>query len=173
MVKQKELSRRNGKSVVGANIRGNLAEKKGEGTFLKERMHKRTPGDQNHQEKSQWPWKRWPVQKKVGPNPLELGMSGGKSECEVGKLRRVVEDWIRLSGASGKEPSCQCRRCKRCQFHPWVGKIPWRRKSQPTPVCLPGKPHGQRSLVGYRLQGCKEIDMTEATEPACTAGHNF
>ena len=34
-------------------------------------------------------------------------------------------------------------------FNPWVGKIPWRKKSQPTPVFLPGKPQGQRSLVGY------------------------
>ena len=34
-------------------------------------------------------------------------------------------------------------------FDPWVGKIPWRREWQPTPVFLPGKSHGQRSLVGY------------------------
>ena len=32
---------------------------------------------------------------------------------------------------------------------PWVGKIPWRRKWQPTPVFLPGESYGQRSLVGY------------------------
>ena len=36
-----------------------------------------------------------------------------------------------------------------CRFHPRVGKIPWRRKWQPTPVFLPGKSHGHRSLVGY------------------------
>jgi len=41
------------------------------------------------------------------------------------------------SGASGKEPFCQCRRCKRCGFDPWVRKIPWRRARQPTPVFLP------------------------------------
>jgi len=34
------------------------------------------------------------------------------------------------------------------QFDPWVGKIPWRKKWQPTPVFLPGESHGQRSLVG-------------------------
>ena len=34
-------------------------------------------------------------------------------------------------------------------FDPWVGKIPWRGKWQPTPVFLPGEPHGQRNLVGY------------------------
>ena len=42
-----------------------------------------------------------------------------------------------------------------------VGKIPWRRKWQSTPVLLPGKSHGQRSLVGYSLWGCKESDTTE------------
>ena len=47
------------------------------------------------------------------------------------------------------------------RFYPWVRKIPWRRAWQPTPVFLPGKPHGQRSLVGYSPWGCKELDMTE------------
>ena len=42
-----------------------------------------------------------------------------------------------------------------------VGKIPWRRKWLPTPVFLPGKSHGQRSLAGYGLWGCKELDTTE------------
>ena len=59
---------------------------------------------------------------------------------------------------SGKESTCQCRRCG---FDPWVGKIPWRRKCQPTPVFLPGKSHGQRSLAGYSAQGRKESDMTQ------------
>ena len=40
-------------------------------------------------------------------------------------------------------------------------KIPWSRKWQPTPVFLPGKSHGQRSLEGYSPQGHKESDMTE------------
>jgi len=35
--------------------------------------------------------------------------------------------------------ACQCRRHRRCGFDPWVGKIPWRRKWQPTPVFLPGE----------------------------------
>ena len=47
--------------------------------------------------------------------------------------------------ASGKESSYQCRRHKRCRFHPWIGKISWSRK--PSPVFLPGKSHGQRSLA--------------------------
>ena len=45
---------------------------------------------------------------------------------------------------SGKKSTCQCRRLRRCRFDPWVMKIPWRRKWQPTPVFLPGKSHEQR-----------------------------
>ena len=45
--------------------------------------------------------------------------------------------------------------------HPWVGKIPWRRKWQPTPVFLLGEFHGQRSLVSYSPWGHKESDVTE------------
>ena len=46
-----------------------------------------------------------------------------------------------------------------------VGKIPYRKKGLPTPVFLPGKSHGQRSLASYSPWGCKE---SEATEHACT-----
>ena len=46
---------------------------------------------------------------------------------------------------------------------PWVRKIPWSRIWQPTPVLLPVKFHGQRSLAGYGPWGCKESDMTEHT----------
>ena len=51
-------------------------------------------------------------------------------------------------------------------WDPWIGKIPWRRKRQPTPVFLPGKFHGQRSLVGYSPWGRKELGMTEQLEHA-------
>ena len=62
-------------------------------------------------------------------------------------------------GASGKEPMCQCRRHKRLGFAPWVGKIPWRRKWQPTPVFLPGESHGLRSLEGYNPWGRRELPL--------------
>ena len=54
-----------------------------------------------------------------------------------------------------------CRQCGRPEFDPWVRKIPWRRKWQPTPILLPGKFHGWRSLVGHSPWGCKELDTTE------------
>ena len=65
--------------------------------------------------------------------------------------------------ASGKELSCQCRRHKRLGLDPWVGKIPWRRAWQPSPVFLPRESYGQRSLVGYSPWGRKESDTTEST----------
>ena len=69
---------------------------------------------------------------------------------------------------SGKEPTSQCRRHKRCRFDIWVWKWqPWRRKWQPTLVFLPRESHGQRSLAGYSPGGLKESDMTEATSHAC------
>ena len=64
---------------------------------------------------------------------------------------------------SGKEPNCRCRRLKRYGFHPWVRKIPWRRKWQPTPVFLPGKSNGQRTLEGYSPWGHKESDWATNT----------
>ena len=67
-------------------------------------------------------------------------------------------------GAVVKKSSCQCRRSKRRRFDPWVRKIPWRRKWQPTPVFLPRKFHGQRSLVGYSPWSCKESDTIEVTK---------
>ena len=65
-----------------------------------------------------------------------------------------------ICGASGKESACQSRRHKRGGFDPWVRKIPCWRKWQPTPVFLPGKSHGQRSLAGYSPPS-KESDTTE------------
>ena len=71
-----------------------------------------------------------------------------------------------LGGTSGKESACQCRRRKRHRFNPWVGKIPWRKAWQPTPVFLLGECHAQRNLAGYS-PGCrKKSDTTEATEQA-------
>ena len=61
----------------------------------------------------------------------------------------------------GKESACQSRRCKRHVFDPWVGKIPWSRKWQPTPTFLPGKFHGQRGLADYCPWGFKSQTLTK------------
>ena len=68
-------------------------------------------------------------------------------------------------GLSGKEPTCQCRRCG---FDPWIEKILWRRKWQPTPLFVPGKSHRKRSLAGYSPWSLKELDVTEHICRFCT-----
>ena len=76
----------------------------------------------------------------------------------------VALRFISIPGGTGdKEPICRCRRCKRCGFDPWVGRIPWRRAWQPTPIFLPGKSQSQGSLKGYGTKDCKEWYTTEAT----------
>ena len=67
-------------------------------------------------------------------------------------ILKVLPRWC-----NGKECTCQCRRRRTHRFDPRVGKIPWRRKWQLTPVCLPEKLHGQRSL-GAIVRGVTESD---------------
>ena len=81
---------------------------------------------------------------------------GDRRELGKGPGHEGLTRWL-----SGKEPACQCRRRKRCEFDPWVGKIPWRRKWQPIPVFLPGKSHAQWHLAGYSPYVCKESDTTD------------
>ena len=70
------------------------------------------------------------------------------------------EEWASLV-LSGKESACQCRRQAQHGFSPWVGKIPWSRKRQPTPVFLPGESHGQRGLASSSSWSHKKSDVTE------------
>ena len=65
-------------------------------------------------------------------------------------LMKGLPRWL-----SSKESTCQCWRHR---FDPWIRKIFWRRKWQPTPVSLPGKSHGQRNLMGYSPWCHKELD---------------
>ena len=71
-------------------------------------------------------------------------------------IKHSLERRLGFPGGSEVKNLLQCRRYR---FNSWVGKIPWRRKWQPTSVFLPGKSHSQRSLVGYSPWGLKELDM--------------
>ena len=71
------------------------------------------------------------------------------------------EWWITIQSLGFPQCKSGCLQCGRPGFDPWVRKIPWRRKWHPTPVLLPGKFHGWRSLVGYSPWGRKESDTTE------------
>ena len=61
-------------------------------------------------------------------------------------------------GSGGKSV---CLKCWRPRFDPWVGKIPWRRKWQPTPVLLPGKSQWTEEPGGLQSMGSQESDRTE------------
>ena len=74
-----------------------------------------------------------------GPRHIESGFTGGSDDKRI------------------------CLPCWRPRFDPWIGKIPWRRAWQPTPVFLPGESHGPRSLVGYGPWGRQESNRTEPT----------
>ena len=61
----------------------------------------------------------------------------------------------------GSDGKSICLQCRRPGLDPLVGKIPWRRKWQPTPVFFPGKSHGRMNQADYSPWGRKESDMTE------------
>ena len=79
------------------------------------------------------------------------------------------KDWGFLGGTVGKESACPCRRHKRPGFIPWVGKIPWSKKWQSTPVPLPGKFHGEGSRA--IVQGFTESDTSEHVHQIPTHTH--
>ena len=75
----------------------------------------------------------------------------------INKVLSSLTYVLGFSGVSdGKESAY-----RRPEFDPWIGKIPWRRKWQPTSLFLPGKPHGWWRLAGYSPWGHQELDMTE------------
>ena len=79
---------------------------------------------------------------------------GEPSPWQMCDLRQVREASDFPGESVVKESTCQGRKRG---FNSWVGKLPWRRKWQPTRVFLPGKSHGQRSLVGYSPWGRKRV----------------
>ena len=72
-----------------------------------------------------------------------------------------IENSIELSFPGGSDIRQICLQCRRPRFNPWVRKIPWRREWLSTPIFLPEKFHGQRSMAGYSSCGRKESGTTE------------
>ena len=79
---------------------------------------------------------------------LQIADKRRKAKCK-GEMERYTQTEGIPGSTRGKELACQCRRFKRHGFNSSVGKIPWRRAEQPTPVFLLGESHGERSLAGY------------------------
>ena len=87
--------------------------------------------------------------------PLEQTDQQSAGQREVTRVPGC-HSWL-----DGKESVCQCRSLRRCEFDTWVGKIPWRREWQTTPLFLPGESRGQMSLAGYSSSGHKELGMSQ------------
>ena len=91
------------------------------------------------------------------------------SSGEPNLFLRYSVDWMSTAPTNPHSASASlglrwlriCLQCRRCGFNPWVGKISWRRKWQPTPVFLPGKSYGQTSLAGCNPWGRKELDTAD------------
>ena len=99
-------------------------------------------------------------------NDFPQDISSGPVSCEalldlwlLRALQRLFYDFP--AGSVVKNPPAVRETCRRHGFDPWVRKLPWWRKWQPTPVFLPGKSHGQRSLMGYSPRGHTGSDVTE------------
>ena len=87
------------------------------------------------------------------------------NKCNFSLIATKSQQWAGFPGGpSGKRSACQCRRYR---FDPWVRKIPWRRKQQPTPLFLPGEPHGQRTLVGYSPYVCARAKSLQQCLTLC------
>ena len=125
------------------------------------------PCEQSVHWKRPWWWENWKQKEKrategemfgwhhqlngreLGQTPEDSERQGGLVCCSPwGYKGSYMTQWLNTTTRwlSGKESTCQCRRC---DFDPWVGKMPCRRKWQSPLVLLPGKSHGQQSLVGY------------------------
>ena len=112
------------------------------------------------------PWFPWERGRAKRGSSVMLGLKG-KCYFSLGLIdRKGLPRWL-----SGKESTCQCRRCRKLVSDPWVRKIPWRKKWQPTPVFLPEKL--QRSLVGYSPWGRKEYVSTHTHTDIHTHMHNL
>ena len=111
------------------------------------------------------PWsKKWQSAPVFLPGKFHGQRSlGGSSPWGCKELDTT--EWLNThtGGTSGKEPTWQCRRHKRCQFDPWVRKISWKRTWQLTLLYLLRESYGHRSLESYSPEGPKEADRSEAT----------
>ena len=101
---------------------------------------------------------RWLVDARLGFNLIALLTGQGfLNVCDMGLLVLVCRQDPLPRWPGGKEPACQCRRCR---FSPWVGKILWRRKWQPSPLVSPRESHGEDPWQAT-ARGVTKSDMAE------------
>ena len=102
-------------------------------------------------------WWKWCLQETSSYKPDDVWHKVGANGVVVLSTRKATGPFP--GGTVVKNPPAFQK--WRCEFNPWVRKIPSRMQWQPTSIFLPGDLHGQRSLLGYSPWGCKESDTTE------------
>ena len=156
------------RGVLGAeSIGGHLScGTSGKDSTCQYRRHKRC-GFDPWVGKIPWRWKWHPTPVFLPENPMDGGAWQATVHGIAKSQTRLSDFTLHFSKFFLCLLKCQTNKKKiflksgRPWFDPWVGKIPWRRTWQPTPVFLPGESHGWRSMVGYSPPGRKELDMTE------------
>ena len=73
------------------------------------------------------------------------------------KKYTLASFYFSMLGAVVKNPPANAEDIRDVGLMPGSGRSPWRRKWQPTPAFLPGKPHGQRSLAGLQSIGSQRV----------------
>ena len=110
------------------------------------------------------PWYPWRVPRLIQSSATEPCLHQCEARSVTHKCQLIAVFPI---GSLGRESACSAGDVKRREFDPRVRKIPWRRKWWPTPVCLPEKAHGHRSLVAYHPRGHKS--WTRLSDQAAAA----
>ena len=109
-------------------------------------------------------WDGW-IDHRINGHEFEQILGDGEGQeslvCCSPWGHKELDTTEQLNYPGGSEVKASACSFLRPGFNPWVEKIPWRRKQQPTPVFLPWESHGWRSLVGYSPWGHKELDTTE------------
>ena len=88
------------------------------------------------------------------PKPSQKKTFMSKAESLQNTRTRTYMCMYSFPGGASGEPTCQCRRCKRCGFDPWVGKSPWRRKMAPHSTALAWIPHS--TALAWRILWTEE-----------------
>ena len=93
----------------------------------------------------------------IHPNPVLVSRPASGPPFPTHKRYLLIANYYEMVGFPSGSVLKNLLQCRRHGFNPWVGKVLWRKKWQPTLVFLPGKSHGHKSLAGYSSWGCKRV----------------
>ena len=111
-----------------------------------------------------WYWRRkWQFTPIFLPGELHGGCKRIQYDLAIIYIRHSVFP----GGTSGKEPTCQCRRCRGCGVQSLRWEDPLEKAMSTDSIFLPGELHGQRSLAGYKSTGSQRVGHKWSTHTKC------